>query len=154
MKEGNRKIVTCWIRWSFNSVFASVAAVESVCFHVVFNLPSSLYCSVLFWFENSLWFHHFHLCVLAALLMCPSWSVLSLIFFFVIWVVFFVAIGNLYLGSILAEGMESIRVFPVVSLWIQARTWVVLVFPLSLHRRCNCNAIVLWTTPFPTQPKW
>ena len=154
MKEDNRKIITCWIRWSFNSLSPCIAAVESICFHIVSNLPSFLYCYVLYHFENSLWFHHFHLCVLAAPLMCPSWSVPSLSVVFICSVIF-VAIGNVYLGAVVAEAVESIRFFSVVSPWIQARTWLVLFCPFSLPRQCNLlSAIVFCITPFPTPPKW
>lgn len=42
-------------------------------------------------------------------------------YFFFIWTVFYVAFGNLYLGAIVAKPVKSIGIFPVVSLWIQAR---------------------------------
>lgn len=153
MKEDNKKVITCWLEWLFNSVFSFSAAVESIHFHVVSNSPFSLYCNVLFCFENSLWFHHFHLCVLAAPLMCPFWSVQSLCIVFICSVTF-AAIGNLCLRATVAEALESIHLFLVVSLWTQPQTWLVLFCPLCFPRQCNLNALVFWIKPIPTPPNW
>lgn len=51
--------------------------------------------------------------------MLPTWIVPSLSVIFICSVIF-VAAGNLYLRAIVAEAVENITFFPLVSPWIQA----------------------------------